>query len=258
MKQLLQNKSRFVPILIATVVALGGIFAYVSQASSGDNALTTEDNLTSGVNKVDPQPTDLGDLAQVEKEELAADNQPTTEVDPTAEDAAADAEFAALEKKSDAELASKRLDYNALRKAARVVHLARDQVGKREWGDNCNPYGPCHQEWCGHFVYWIWFHSGLQANRSSFKYQPYIKRWAKRRHVWKTRNPRRGDIAVFRGHMGIVTDVSRGNIRIISGNHGNAVRRSGWFRPSRGFANFGHVQGYLSVAATSRLPLPHL
>jgi len=229
-------------IVITLTVSLIVSLVCVGDTSARPKKPLSEDNLTGVDSGLTPE-----ELTSLTSQEAATRATDPTSVDPTAADAAADAQVqAALKprKKTAAVSAANRAVLVAMKE---VVKDARSQVGYRETGNNCTKYGPC-EEWCGHFVYWIWSKNGVRANRDSFKFRPSIWNWANSHHNWKSRNPRRGDIVAFRSHVGIVTAVKSGKIRMVSGNMGEKVRQSAWFTPSQGVDGLGPVNFYIAIA----------
>lgn len=122
----------------------------------------------------------------------------------------------------------------------RVVHAARAELRKNvhEVPDGSNESrdiaryraatrwssrGP----WCGFFVSYVAAVAGapLGDRGEGIGSVAGIRRWAKRTGRWRAA-PHAGNIAVFRGHVGIVERVAgRRWLVTIEGNHGNRVAR---------------------------------
>ena len=81
--------------------------------------------------------------------------------------------------------------------------------------------------WCGYFVSFVAREAGAPLGESGegIGSVTAIRRWGKRTKRWRAR-PHRGNIAVFRGHVGIVERVVGSRwIVTIEGNHSNRVAR---------------------------------
>jgi hypothetical protein len=81
--------------------------------------------------------------------------------------------------------------------------------------------------WCGYFVSYVASEAGAPLGEygEGIGAVAEIRRWAKRTKRWRTR-PHKGNIVVFRGHVGIVERVVGSNwIVTIEGNHSNRVAR---------------------------------
>lgn len=114
---------------------------------------------------------------------------------------------------------------------ARIVSIARSQLGVAERAGNCNPYGPC-EEWCGDFASWVWQQAGAQVPRYAFTGD-----FA----AWGTKNGRThqgtdgvgpGDLVLYGSgpktvktslHVDIVVEVLGDQLRVIGGNVDDAV-----------------------------------
>jgi hypothetical protein len=81
--------------------------------------------------------------------------------------------------------------------------------------------------WCGYFVSYVASEAGAPLGEygEGIGAVGEIRRWAKRTKRWRDR-PHKGNIAVFRGHVGIVERVVGSRwIVTIEGNHSNRVAR---------------------------------
>ena len=146
---------------------------------------------------------------------------------------------------------------------AAIVAAARSQLGTKETGDNCNPYGVngtvCGAPWCSIFASWTWRQAGVQV------YYPYSgnfvnlyggsrgtvigSRAKDSRGKWTGtpvgfENVQPGDVVLYgigpgfsgnhpdSDHVGVVeTVLADGRITTIEGNWSNQVTRRGPFDP---------------------------
>jgi surface antigen len=154
--------------------------------------------------------------------------------------------------------------------AARVIQVARSQLGYREGRNNDTKYGRWyganHQPWCAMFVSWIAAATGATAIIPKHAYTPSGAKWFKDRGRWGTR-PRIGAIVYFNfpgdgvdriSHVGIVEKVNAdGSIITIEGNTNDSGSRegNGVYRKQRKVGIVGY--GYPAYAtATTPFPLP--
>jgi hypothetical protein len=100
--------------------------------------------------------------------------------------------------------------------------------------------------WCGYFASYIAKTAGvpLGSHGEGIGYVPDIKTWARRTGRW-VNTPHAGDLAVYRGHVGIVESVEGSMTTIISGNWSNRVGRD--VRPR------SRAQGFVRLAVGSRI-----
>jgi hypothetical protein len=118
-----------------------------------------------------------------------------------------------------------------------IVSLAQRQMGIRETGTNCNPFGPC-VPWCALFASWIWSHSGIPIG--SIPTVRGIYKWSADRGqaLPVSARPHPGDAVIYGAagdqHTGLVELVlSDGSITTIEGNYSDKVSRVGPFLPSQ-------------------------
>lgn len=154
--------------------------------------------------------------------------------------------------------------------AARVIQVARSQLGYREGRNNDTKYGRWyganHQPWCAMFVSWIAAATGATAIIPKHDYTPSGAKWFKDRGRWGTR-PRIGAIVYFNfpgdgvdriSHVGIVEKVNAdGSIITIEGNTNDSGSRegNGVYRKQRKVGIVGY--GYPAYApARTKFPLP--
>jgi Putative peptidoglycan-binding domain-containing protein len=122
----------------------------------------------------------------------------------------------------------------------KIVQAAQSQVGIHEWGDNCNPYGPC-EAWCALFASWTWRQAGINFSTAFSGDFYYYGQNHGTLHSGLS-NPRPGDAIVFGTgpqsvstsvHVGIIEQVlSNGQVVSIEGNYSNQVSRVGPYYPS--------------------------
>lgn len=122
----------------------------------------------------------------------------------------------------------------------KIVQAAQSQLGVREWGDNCNPYGPC-EAWCALFASWTWRQAGINFS-TAFSGDFYYYGVNHGTLHSGLSNPQPGDAIVFGTgpqststsvHVGIITQVrSDGEVVSIEGNYGNMVQQVGPYFPS--------------------------
>ena len=140
----------------------------------------------------------------------------------------------------------------------RIVHAARVELsrGVRETPNGSNEskgiaryraavrWSSPRTPWCGYFVSYVARQAGAPLGDSGegIGAVDAIRRWAKRSKRWRTK-PHRGNIAVFRGHVGIVERVVGSQwIVTIEGNHSNRVARVWRSRSeTRGFVRLSPV-----------------
>lgn len=138
--------------------------------------------------------------------------------------AAAEAPVARKAKETPAQKAS-RLAKHCLVKGkvtrGEIACIARSQVGMKEWGNNCNPYGKC-LPWCGIFARWVMVKAGGTAPSG----YPAAAAWRK----WKKiKTPKVGDVAVRSDgqHVEVVVKVYKKSgktvVASVGGNSGNKV-----------------------------------
>lgn len=128
-----------------------------------------------------------------------------------------------------------------------IVAIARSQIGVKEEGSSDTDRNPFSREvtgsdghdWCGDFVAWVIKRAGLasyvvhnwntlpeNATLDSGWNVSYSYNWdreATNKWVRGYATPKVGDIAVWGGHVAIVTSVSGGNITFVGGNQSNQV-----------------------------------
>jgi hypothetical protein len=117
---------------------------------------------------------------------------------------------------------------------AKIVNVARGQLGTRESGADCNPYGPC-VAWCSLFATWAWKQAGIAIDRYPYSGDIYDK-WGKPkgRAISGTVGMKPGDAVLYNygdgglpsDHVDVVETVNaNGSITVIGGNVSNAVTR---------------------------------
>jgi len=123
----------------------------------------------------------------------------------------------------------------------RIVHQARVELAKNVHempnGSNEAPaikryrtavrWSSPRTAWCGYFVSYVALKAGAPIGEqgSGIGAVDEIRRWAKRTRRWRP-TPHKGNIVVFRGHVGIVERVVGSRwIVTIEGNHSNRVAR---------------------------------
>ena len=122
----------------------------------------------------------------------------------------------------------------------KIVQAARSQLGVHEWGNNCNPYGPC-EAWCALFASWTWRQAGINFSTAFSGNFYYYGQDHGTLHSGLS-NPQPGDAIVFGSgpqntstsvHVGIIEQVlSNGQVISIEGNESNQVKRVGPYSPS--------------------------
>ncbi|WP_157641178.1 CHAP domain-containing protein [Longispora albida] len=113
----------------------------------------------------------------------------------------------------------------------KIAAKAKTQVGVKETGNNCNPYGPC-QAWCADFVRWVWKKSGAKTsgtNSLAASFKSYGQ--ANGTYRGRTGTPKVGDAVMFDwnndgkiDHVSIVVKVGSTTIDTVGGNESGAVR----------------------------------
>jgi beta-N-acetylhexosaminidase len=135
-----------------------------------------------------------------------------------------------------------------------IVQIAQGQLGTKETGENCSPYGPC-QPWCSDFLTWVWKRAGINIPRLSYSGEVYEWGETHTQVLPATATPAPGDAVEFgtgpkkSEHVGIVEKVfANGEILMISGNWNNEVARSQAFQPAQAAATSGShypIYGYV-------------
>jgi len=124
--------------------------------------------------------------------------------------------------------------------AAKVISVARSQIGYREGANNNTKYGKWYglnnQPWCAMFVSWVAAQAGASKIIPKHAYTPAGAQWFKDRGQWHS-SPRAGDIVYFDcpgdgvnriSHVSIVEAVQKdGSIITIEGNTNSAGSREG-------------------------------
>ena len=156
----------------------------------------------------------------------------------------------------------------------RIVQRARTQLGVGETpaGSNCNPFtaffpgrgynancapGTMAEAWCSDFANWVWLNEGAATDGlSGWSY--YFVDYGTRHGTFKPgplNNPQVGDAVVWGStaekygqHVGLVTDIRFGYIRVLSGNSGtDNVSESGWIDASSSTIEGYGIVGYITA-----------
>ncbi|WP_164992361.1 peptidoglycan-binding protein [Streptomyces sp. L2] len=124
----------------------------------------------------------------------------------------------------------------------KIVQAARSQLGVHEWGNNCNPYGPC-EAWCALFASWTWRQAGINFSTAFSGDFYYYGRNHGTLHSGLS-NPQPGDAIVFGSgpqststsvHVGIIEKAnSDGTVDTIEGNSSDQVIRHHFNPAARG------------------------
>ncbi len=116
----------------------------------------------------------------------------------------------------------------------KIVDIARSQLGVREWGNNCNPYGWC-DAWCAMFGTWVWQKAGVNVPQYAFTGAWF--NWGLRNghSSWGYNGVRAGDAIMYGSgpsnvntstHVDLVEKVNaNGTLTVIGGNVSDAVTR---------------------------------
>ncbi|MFD5919289.1 peptidoglycan-binding protein [Kitasatospora sp. NPDC058201] len=124
----------------------------------------------------------------------------------------------------------------------KIVQAARSQLGVHEWGNNCNPYGPC-VAWCALFTSWAWRQAGVNFSTAFSGDFYYYGRNHGTLHSGLS-NPQPGDAIVFGTgpqntstsvHVGIIEKANAdGTVDTIEGNSSDQVIRRHFSPAARG------------------------
>ncbi|MFC9328050.1 peptidoglycan-binding protein [Kitasatospora sp. NPDC057015] len=124
----------------------------------------------------------------------------------------------------------------------KIVQAARSQLGVHEWGNNCNPYGPC-EAWCALFASWAWRQAGVNFSTAFSGDFYYYGRNHGTLHSGLS-NPQPGDAIVFGSgpqntstsvHVGIIEKANAdGTVDTIEGNSSDQVIRHHFSPAARG------------------------
>lgn len=155
----------------------------------------------------------------------------------------------------------------------RIIQRARTQIGIGETpdGSNCNPYtaffpgrgydancapGTRAESWCSDFANWVWLSEGAATDGlSGWSY--YFVDYGSRHGTLKVgslNNPQIGDAVVWGSmadkygqHIGLITDVRYGYIRVLSGNSGSDnVSESDWIDAASSTISGYGIVGYIT------------
>jgi peptidoglycan hydrolase-like protein with peptidoglycan-binding domain len=117
--------------------------------------------------------------------------------------------------------------------AARILEIAKAELGTREGSGNCvgtKPYSIC-APWCAAFSTWVWRTAGV--NIPWIWAVPDVYQWGVSHGKWTTQllTAKPGDQIVFgnatnRYHIGIIDTVSGNTATVISGNTSNPANAS--------------------------------
>lgn len=114
---------------------------------------------------------------------------------------------------------------------AKIIEIARGQLGVKETKGNCNPYGPC-VPWCALYATWVWRKAGDTIPKFAFTGDLYT--WGKRdnRSHDTLAGVGPGDLVLYGTgpksaktsvHVDIVIEVFEDHLRVIGGNVKNKV-----------------------------------
>jgi hypothetical protein len=155
----------------------------------------------------------------------------------------------------------------------RIIQRARTQLGIGETpaGSNCNPYtfffkgrgynancspGTMAEAWCSDFANWVWLNEGAATDGLSGWSYYFVDYGA--RHgtltVGPLNDPQIGDAVVWGSmsekygqHVGLISDVRYGYIRVLSGNSGtDNVSESGWIDAVSSTISGYNIIGYIT------------
>ncbi|MBW1602596.1 peptidoglycan-binding protein [Streptomyces sp. JJ66] len=116
----------------------------------------------------------------------------------------------------------------------KIVEIARSQLGVRETGNNCNPYGWC-AAWCAMFGTWVWQEAGVDV--PSYAFTGAWFNWGQRNghSSWGYDGVQAGDAIMYgtgpssvstSTHVDLVERVNaNGTLTVIGGNVSDAVTR---------------------------------
>ncbi len=155
----------------------------------------------------------------------------------------------------------------------RIIQRARTKLGVGETpdGSNCNPFtaffsgrgyndgcapGTMAEAWCSDFADWVWFNEGAAVDGISgwsYTFVDYGTRHGTLK-LGPLNNPQVGDAVVWGStaekygqHVGLITDVRFGYIRVLSGNSGtDNVSESGWIDASSSTISGYGIVGYIT------------
>ncbi len=138
----------------------------------------------------------------------------------------------------------------------KIVEAAKSQLGQHEWGDNCNPYGPC-EAWCALFASWTWRQAGVNFS-TAFSGDFYYYGTSHGTLHSGLSNPQPGDAIMFGSgpqntstsvHVGIIVQVlSNGEVISIEGNYNNQVSQVGPYWPNNRSGYDGTPNAYAIVS----------
>lgn len=138
------------------------------------------------------------------------------------------AEIGYRNKRSDKELYSK------------TSNILDDYNGYTKYGKE---YGLNPAAWCAMFVWWVLEKCGIEYIKSAWV--PDWEARAKSDGMWKTSDPKSGDIVIFgkSEHIGIVESVSDNLVVTIEGNADNGrVARNSYYKTSN------YLRGYINMS----------
>ncbi|MGW3121605.1 peptidoglycan-binding protein [Streptomyces sp. NPDC001107] len=124
----------------------------------------------------------------------------------------------------------------------KILQAARSQLGVHEWGNNCNPYGPC-EAWCALFASWAWRQAGVDFHTAFSGDFYYYGRDHGTLHSGLS-DPQPGDAIVFGSgpqntntsvHVGLIEKANAdGTVDTIEGNSHDQVERRHFNPAARG------------------------
>lgn len=164
-----------------------------------------------------------------------------------------------------------------------IIEQARSQLGVGESppGSNCNPYtayfagrgynancapGTMAEAWCSDFANWVWLTAGAQVDGITGWSYTFVE-YGMRHGTFKAgplNDPQIGDAVVwgstteqYGAHVGLVTDVRFGYIRVLSGNsETDNVSESGWIDAASftidGYGIAGYITPVPAVSGATR------
>ncbi|MGP3949732.1 peptidoglycan-binding protein [Streptomyces sp. 7N604] len=116
----------------------------------------------------------------------------------------------------------------------KIVSIAASQLGVRETGSNCNPYGSC-DAWCAMFGTWVWQKAGVNVPHRAFTGDWFTWGLRNGHSSWGYRGLRPGDAVMYGSgpaststskHVDLVEQVhANGTITVIGGNVSDKVTR---------------------------------
>jgi hypothetical protein len=122
---------------------------------------------------------------------------------------------------------------NAASMRSRIVSAARSQIGYHETGYDCNKYTGTCVPWCARFTQWVYWKVGHSYTNDLMVTRVWSWAASRKKTYRSLKSAKSGDLVMWKSktHIGVVTKVSGGKIRVTSGNDPDKVAEH-WYARS--------------------------